>query len=241
MGGEYHQHNRENPPPDSSLTTCKENDTASKQENDDDNIQAYTQQQVKHHGDDAAALLAMIYLLFISTLLVGALIMGVFVVVQYGLVVFAAVCLAASCLLIVVATVVSIITHDAKLNKARGKIKRWHDTVKEEVLKELNNMREDYVAYTTGMLLLTYDGAEEDEDMQIEDDKSTDDKGQETDQEHSSSIKPKKSHKPKSMFFRAIAPFTKTKKRIWRRKNKVKKSKNDATANDTTYEPPELV
>ena len=96
-------------------------------------------------------------------------------------------------------------------------------------------MREDYVAYTTGMLLLTDDGADEDEDMQIEDDKSTDD------QEHSSSIEPKKSHKPKSMFFRAIAPFTKTKKRIWRRKNKVKKSKNDAKANDTTYEPPELV
>lgn len=73
---------------------------------------------------DAAALAVMLYLLFISSLLVGAIVLGLLVVVRYGLVVLVAVCAAAFGMLVVAATVMSVITRDAKLNRARSKIKR---------------------------------------------------------------------------------------------------------------------
>ncbi len=83
-----------------------------------------TKQTNEDDMGDAAALLVMLYLLFISTLLVGAIVLGFVVVFQYGFVVLIAVCVAVFGMLIVAATVTSVITRDAKLRKARGKIKR---------------------------------------------------------------------------------------------------------------------
>ena len=86
--------------------------------------ETHTKQTNDDGMGDAAALLVMLYLLFVSTLLVGALVIGFFLVIQYGFVVLVAVCTAVFGLLIVGATVTSMITRDAKLRKARGKIKR---------------------------------------------------------------------------------------------------------------------
>lgn len=75
--------------------------------------------------EDHAALFVMLYLLFIFGLIVIAILIGLFVVIQYGFVVLVAVCAAVFGMLIVAVTLMSVITRDAKLSQARGKIKRY--------------------------------------------------------------------------------------------------------------------
>ena len=196
------------------------------------------QQQINYDNcnDDAAALLVMLYLLFISTLLVGAIVMGVFVVVQYGLVVLIAVCTAAGGLLVVGATVYSVITHDAKLNKARSKIKRWHVRVKDEILKEIDNLKDDLAAYTSGTLMLTYyDGADNTEtEDEIRNDNgdehytngATTDEFDNKQKQEAPSTTQKKAHKPKSMLFRAFATFAKPSRKVGTDSSQKKKKKS---------------
>ena len=198
---------------------------------------AQQQQQQINYGncnDDAAALLVMLYLLFISTLLVGAIVMGVFVVVQYGLVVLIAVCTAAGGLLVVGATVYRVITHDAKLNKARSKIKRWHVRVKDEILKEIDNSKDDLAAYTSGTLMLTYyDGVDSSED-EIHNDNgdehytnvATTDEFDNKQKQEAPSTTQKKAHKPKSMLFRAFATFAKPSRKEGTDSSQKKKKKS---------------
>ena len=199
-----------------STTYIKDDDICTEEEG------AQQQQQQINYGncnDDAAALLVMLYLLFISTLLVGAIVMGVFVVVQYGLVVLIAVCTAAGGLVVVGATVYSVITHDAKLNKARSKIKRWHVKVKDEILKEIDNLKDDLAAYTSGTLMLTYydgvDNTETEDEMRNNNGDEHYANGVTTDEfdnkqkQEARSTTQKKAHKPKSMLFRAFATFAK--------------------------------
>jgi len=198
--------------------------------------------------DDAAALLVMLYLLLISSLLVIAIIIGIFVVAQYGVVVLAAVCVAGFGMFVVAATVTSVITRDAKLSKARSKIKAWHEICKVKIIEEIGNIKEDFVAYTSGDLLLTYDDTWQPDDII---NNSNDSCPQEHsvadafDNKHQSSQK--KTHKPKSLLFNAFA-FTRRKdradgsqkksKRLWKRK---KKQTTDEVEICNDYEPPTLV
>ncbi|KAL7534948.1 hypothetical protein ACHAXR_006166 [Thalassiosira sp. AJA248-18] len=213
---------------------------------------AAVQQSNDPMGDDGAALLVMFYLLFIFALLVIAIVIGLFVVVQYGIVVLVAVSVAVFAMVIVGATLMSVITRDAKLRRARSKIKSWHVTCKDEILKEIENFREDFAAYTSGTLLLTYDDNYVDEEVVGSSNNGDQDLGQSTGdlENREASLPPcaatSKERKPKSIIFRfAIAPFTKSanekglntqrkKKRIWKRQKK----ENGVEASN--YQPPNI-
>ena len=199
--------------------------------------------------DDAAALLVMLYLLLISSLLVIAIIIGIFVVAKYGIVVLVAVCVAGFGMFIVAATVTSVITRDAKLSKARSKIKAWHEICKEKIVEEIGNIKEDFLAYTSGDLLLTYDDAWQPDDDIMNSSNNPNDREQsvadEFDNKQQSSQK--KTHKPKSLLFKAFA-FTRRKdrpdgsqkksRRLWKRKKKKESTEEVETCD---YEPPALV
>eukprot|EP00581_Thalassiosira_minuscula_P017964 CAMPEP_0183730778 /NCGR_PEP_ID=MMETSP0737-20130205/33661_1 /TAXON_ID=385413 /ORGANISM="Thalassiosira miniscula, Strain CCMP1093" /LENGTH=262 /DNA_ID=CAMNT_0025963359 /DNA_START=197 /DNA_END=985 /DNA_ORIENTATION=+ len=195
---------------------------------------------------DAAALLVMIYLLFIAALIGGAIFLGLFVVVQYGFVIFIAVSSALFGMTIVGATVMSVITRDAKLRRARSKIKSWHVTCKEQILKEIENFQDDYAAYKSDTLLLTYE-YEEDNNFAGGGDYNTSPdlagNATATSSDKDSSRYPaaasSQERKPKSFIFRSVVlPFTKKfpsgkmkQKRSWRRKK----------SSASSYEPPSIV
>ena len=217
--------------------------------NDDDTRQYINIDSSK--CDDASALFVMLYLLLVSSLLVIAIIIGVFVVAQYGIVVFVAVCVAGFGMFVVAATVTSVITRDAKLSKARSKIKTWHEICKVKIIEEIGNIKDDFAAYTSGDLLLTYDDAWQPDDdiMSSSNDSCPNDiehsVADEFDNKHQSSQK--KTHKPKSLSFKAFA-FTRGKdrpngsqkksRRLWKRK---KKQTTDEVETCNGYEPPALV
>lgn len=75
--------------------------------------------------DAAAAMLVTLYLLLISVLIVGAVVLGLFVVVRYGFVILIAACSAVGALAVVGATLYSVTTRDAKLARARSRIKGY--------------------------------------------------------------------------------------------------------------------
>ena len=149
--------------------------------------------------DDAAAISVMAYLLLIGFLLALAVLIGTVVVSQYGFIVFVAVLIAMGALLLVVLVVVSVIQGDRKLTKARSQIHKWSMEVKAVIMKEVADLREDYANYSSGMLLLTYEGelfsATPDYVRDGFDNKE---------------INSKRRRKPKSMIFRlAISPLKK--------------------------------
>jgi hypothetical protein len=200
--------------------------------------------------DDAAALLVMLYLLLISSLLVIAIIVGIFVVAQYGVVVLVAVCVAGFGMFVVAATVTSVITKDAKLSKARSKIKTWHEICKVKIIDEISNIKADFVAYKSGDLLLTYDDTWQPDDIiSSGNDSCPNDIEQsvadEFDNKKQSSQK--KTHKPKSLLFKAFSQFRgkdrpdgsqKKSRKLWKRK---KKQPTDEVETCNDYEPPTLV
>jgi hypothetical protein len=195
-----------------------------KQQQHDEQQQKQLQQQQQQHqqylqtnndvqgdtGNNTAAFLVMLYLLLISALLIIALIIGTYVVVQYGFVVFVAACTAVFALGIVAIVVAGVITNDVKLTNAQSRIKQWHITCKDEILSEIDKLRDDYVAYSSGqLLLLTYD----------EEFDSLPDGGQCFDEISSTNTTTKKKqstrigYRPKSLLFRTIIefnPFTKS-------------------------------
>ena len=204
-------------------------------------------------NDDSAALIVMLYLLLISVLSVGGIVLGSLVVVQYGLVVLLLSLLAMSGMLVVFATVYTVITQDAKLSRARKKIKKWHVRVKEEIIREMQNFRDDMAAYSQGHLLLTYDTDfvdNGDADATAED--RTKEFLETSDQFDSSKSEPKPAgHRPKSVLFRyALAPFVGRMKRRprnskiiprrtkpWKRKQKTK----DQAERQSEYSAPSIV
>ena len=219
--------------------------------NDDDTRQYINIDSSK--CDDAAALFVVLYLLLISSLLVIAIIIGVFVVAQYGVVVLVAVCVAGFGMFVVAATVTSLITRDAKLSKARSKVKTWHEICKVKIIEEIGNIKEDFVAYNSGDLLLTYDDAWQPDDdiISSSNDSCPDDiehsVADEFDNKHQSSSQ-KKTHKPKSLLFKAFSQFRgkdrpdgsqKKSRRLWKRKKKKESTDEVETCNE--YEPPALV
>jgi hypothetical protein len=189
-----------------------------KQQQHDEQQQKQQQQHLQTNNDvqgdtenNAAAFLVMLYLLLISALLIIALIIGTYVVVQYGLVVFVAACTAVFALGIVATVVAGVITNDVKLTNAQSRIKRWHITCKDEILSEIDKLRDDYVAYSScQLLLLTYD----------EEFDGLPDGGQCFDETLSTNTTTKKKkqstrigYRPKSLLFRTIIefnPFTKS-------------------------------
>jgi len=213
--------------------------------NDDDTRQYINIDSSK--CDDAAALFVMLYLLLISSLLVIAIIIGIFVVAQYGVVVLAAVCVAGFGMFVVAATVTSVITRDAKLSKARSKIKTWHEICKVKIVEEIGNIKADFAAYTSGDLLLTYDDAWQPDDTAISSNDREQSVADEFDNKHQSSSQ-KKTHKPKSLLFKAFSQFRgkdrpdgsqKKSRRSWKRKKKKESTDEVETCNG--YEPPALV
>mmetsp|Transcript_4974 Transcript_4974/g.11034 ORF Transcript_4974/g.11034 Transcript_4974/m.11034 type:complete len:288 (-) Transcript_4974:217-1080(-) len=178
---------------------------------------------------DAAALMVIFYLLFLSLSIVGGIVLGCIVIVRYGLVVLIAVVAAIMAFGIVAAVFTSVITSDAKLTKARSKVKAWHVQVKDVILEEVRNLKDDLNAYSQGTLLLTYemndngDGAgsrEEDRDKTLSDfrgghatehgDNMIGDGASGVSTDHATKLEQSSQHKPKSIIFRyAVAPFTK--------------------------------
>jgi ABC-type multidrug transport system fused ATPase/permease subunit len=202
-------------------------------------------EEVAHQPDqigDAAAIFVWLYLLFISTLLVGALILGTFVVLKFGFVIFVAVLLAVFALAVVGATLMSVITGDAKLTKARSTVDAWHVVVKEAILEEIQNFHKDLSAFSDGTLLLTYGGPDEISnkinDSDIEDQQYTKEKAA-------------TNRKPKSLIFKyVVSPFTKLgkkeqrssgnsgkKSRSWMRKKKGKEVDTNS-GSPSGYVPP---
>lgn len=215
---------------------------------------------------DAAALLVFFYLFFISMLSTCSMIIVFFVIAKYGFVVLIAVIAVIGGVAVVGATLASVITRDAKLTKARSKIKAWHFTVKDVILDEIQNFRDDLNAYSHGTLLLTYEGGNNDHydeenshigrPTQFEESSETID-SKDAQPSHATNNTPSR-HKPKSFIFRfAVAPFSKSskkgknnyssnqsnkKKRSWMR-NKKKGSIDmdlnaDTQARNASYVPP---
>jgi len=108
--------------------------------------------------DDAAAISVMIYLLVIAFLLAMAILIGALVVSKYGLIVLVAVVIAIGAILLVLFVVMSVIQGDSKLTKARSQIYKWSMEVKEVIMKEVADLKEDLADYSSGLLLLTYEG-----------------------------------------------------------------------------------
>lgn len=193
--------------------------------------------------EDAAALSVMIYLLVIAFLLAIAILIGTVVVSQYGFVVLVAVILAVGAMLLVSLVVISVIQGDRKLTKARSQIHKWSMEVKDVILKEVADIKEDWNDFSSGMLLLTYEGAPD----YVRDDFDN--------KENSNSTTSKrKRRKPKSIMFRlAVTPLKKLsrkhhnnqgssdgKKRSWFRKKKtnVNDDVEEEGPNNNYYVPP---
>mmetsp|Transcript_6005 Transcript_6005/g.10722 ORF Transcript_6005/g.10722 Transcript_6005/m.10722 type:complete len:244 (+) Transcript_6005:117-848(+) len=200
-------------------------------------------QQTNDGMGDTAALLVMLYLLFISTLLVGAVAMGFLVVVKYGVVVLVAVSVVVFAMSIVAATLTSVITRDTKLRKARSKIKSWHVACKDEILKEIENFRDDFAAYTSDTLLLTYGNDGVDKGGTRPDFEETITDLDNKDSSHQATTS-KEEHKPKSLIFRSLVfPFTNKSTKKWpnsqiKQKRPWKRKKKNTCE---LYEPPNLV
>mmetsp|Transcript_22002 Transcript_22002/g.35994 ORF Transcript_22002/g.35994 Transcript_22002/m.35994 type:complete len:334 (+) Transcript_22002:113-1114(+) len=179
--------------------------------------------------DDAAAISVMAYLLLIAFLLALAILIGTVVVSQYGFIIFVAVVIAIGALLLVVLIVVSVIQGDRKLTKARSQIHKWSMEVKEVIMKEIADLQEDYANYSSGMLLLTYEGelfsATPDYVRDGFDNKE---------------INSKRRRRPKSMIFRlAISPLKKLGRRNQKGSNSTgmviqKKNKQESRTVTTT-------
>eukprot|EP00985_Skeletonema_marinoi_P006257 scaffold2710_cov168-Skeletonema_marinoi.AAC.8 len=149
--------------------------------------------------DDAAAISVMVYLLVIAFLLAMAILIGTVVVSQYGFIVLVAVIIAVGAMLLVFLVVMSVIQGDRKLTKARSQIHKWSMEVKEVIMKEIADLKEDVADYSSGMLLLTYEG---------ELDTTTSDYVR--DDFDNKENKSKRRRKPKSMIFKlAISPLKK--------------------------------
>ena len=108
--------------------------------------------------DDVAALSVMVYLLVIVFLLGMAILIGTVVVSQYGFIVLVAVTIAFGSMLLVFVVVMSVIQGDRKLTKARSQIHKWSMEVKEVIMREVADLKEDLADYSSGLLLLTYEG-----------------------------------------------------------------------------------
>lgn len=199
-----------------------------------------------------AALLVALHLCFVSALLMGALVTVCFVVVQYGLVVLVAVCLALFALLIVAATVAGVVAQDEKLVRAR--IEGWRVACRDEVLQEVENLREDLAAYRSGNMLLLTDEVDEVDDGggaavdTVEPDTS---RGTKASKSRAASKTGKR--RPKSLLFRAIAPFARLGRRghgsrsnggSGRKEGKSRRRSGKKTSGDaraTGYWPPSAV
>ena len=155
-------------------------------------------------AEDAAAVLVWLYLLFVSALLIGAVVIGCFVVVQYGFIIMVALVVAAGALAVVAATLMSVMTGDAKLSDARSKVDAWHLVVKDKILEEIDNLKGDMTSFSRGELLLTYGDADEEYGA------TSTIPGIEKQEYTQKEVQ----HKPKSFLFKhVISPFTKLGKR----------------------------
>ena len=200
--------------------------------------------------EDAAALSVMIYLLVIAFLLAIAILIGTVVVSQYGFVVLVAVTLAVGAMLLVLLVVMSVISGDRKLTKARSQIHKWSMEVKDVIMKEVADIKEDWNDFSSGMLLLTYEG-------ELDMSSTTSDYARDDfdNKENSNSTTSKrKRRKPKSIMFRlAVTPLKKLsrkhhnnqgssdgKKRSWFRKKKTNVDGDDGEEgpNANYYVPP---
>ncbi len=189
--------------------------------------------QYSKHSDatddmaDAAALMVILYLLFLSLLIVGGIVLGFVVIVQYGLVVLIAVIGAIVALGVVAAVLTSVITRDAKLSKARSKVKAWHVQVKDVILEEIQNLKEDLNAFSQGILLLTCENDRDNNAGNCEEYRNktcndfsgghatenagniSGDNAPGTTSYHATNVERPSQHKPKSVIFRyVVAPFT---------------------------------
>lgn len=109
---------------------------------------------------------------------------------------------------------------------------RWHVTCKEEILREIANLKEDFAAYQSGDRLLTYyddvgldyveDGAEDRFEQ------SAPDENESPCDEHAA-----REHKPKSMLFRYFAAHLPKKPKL-----RMRRKRKSAPA---SYQPPTLV
>lgn len=194
--------------------------------------------------EDAAAVFVWIYLLFVSALLIDAVVIGCFVVVQYGFVIMVALVVAAGALAVVAATLMNVITGDAKLSDARSKVDAWHLVVKDKLLEEIDNLKEDITSFSRGELLLTYGDADE------ENGATSNVSGIEN-QDYTQKTN---RYKPKSFLFKhVISPFTKIGKRdvnhnsstkisrsIFKMKKRKGASSSENQAPQETYVPPLL-
>lgn len=180
--------------------------------------------------EDAAALSVMIYLLVIAFLLAIAILIVTVVVSQYGFVVLVAVILAVGAMLLVLLVVMSVIQGDRKLTKARSQIHKWSMEVKDVIMKEVADFKEDWNDFSSGMLLLTYEGASDYVCDDFDNKENSD-----------STTSKRKRRKPKSIMFRlAVSPLKKLsrkhhnnqgssdgKKRSWFRKKKTNVNGDD--------------
>lgn len=212
---------------------------------------------------DKAAILVLFYLLFIFALLIGAIVIGFFVIDQYGFVVLVAVCAGSLGMFVVAATLASVITRDAKLRKARSKINSWHSTCKVEILKEMENFKEDLAAYRSERLMLTQEERRNDVDQvrgSMDGGEDIERRTTETDdvedqQPYSRQDKMSTERQPKSLLFSVtVDPLTKTsgrkktttssqrqqlqkqKRRSWKQR-----SKRNAPISSSRYQPPDVV
>lgn len=134
-------------------------------------------------------------------------------------------------------------------------ISSWHVTCKDEILKEIDNFKDDLAAYTSGTLMLT-DG--DDVSSQVEDstvssdgpnfEQATDDNVDKKQSSRKASMTAStKEHRPKSLLFRAIAPFTRSsrkgsaKQQSTKTKRSWKRKKSSKSVEASTYEPPDIV
>lgn len=221
------------------------------EDNRNSNIESDAIDNTKNESDgmsDAAALFVWLYLLLISALLLGAVIIGCFVVVKYGFVVLIAVITAASALAVVAATLMSVITGDAKLTKARTTVDAWHVVVKDTILEEIDNLKEDISAFGNGTLLLTYEGPGESFIHEEDADESND-----SDVDKQQNIKTTAERRPKSLLFKyVVSPFTKlgskkqngnikSSRRLFRKKNQKREEEMpDDNGPPSSYLPPVL-
>jgi len=188
--------------------------------------------------DDAAAISVMVYLLIIVFLLAISILIGTVIVSQYGFIILVAVITAIGAMLLVFLVVMSVIQGDRKLTKARSRIHKFAKEVKQVIMKEVADLKEDWADYSSGLLLLTYEG----------DDTATSDYVRDDFDKKETNAKRRRRRKPKSMIFRlAISPLKKIvkknhkdssnstgKKRSWFGKKK----KTTAVDNDEAYVPP---
>ena len=165
---------------------------------------------------DAAALFVWLYLLLISTISIGAIAIGCFVVVQYGFVVLVATLTAIIALAVVGATMMSAITGDTKLTKARSTVDAWHIVVKDTIFEEIGNLKEDITAWSDRTLLLTNDSSNENIMVDRENTEEICNLQHVHNQQHT-----KKQYKPKSLLFKyVVSPLSNMRRKKQRNSGK---------------------